>query len=362
MSINPIKSDAVAQIEIPSKDISADMDYLINLGFRLLNIFPDDSPEVAVMEGHGMQLRLDKTSNNSAPTIHILTDSPDDCGGLNTEHKAPNGTIFKISKKTYEVVTPKTQHQFEVRQLRDKEPWVIGRAGMLYRDLIPGRLGGGIMASHIRIPTGGPVPDMVHFHAIGFQLIYCYRGWVKLVYEDQGEPFILKAGDCVNQPPEIRHRVLEASDNLEVIEIGVPAEHMTSIDHDLELPTKEYRPEREFQGQRFCPHKLDNAEWKPFRIKGFESRDSGIHEATNGVASVEVARIVDSKLIESTNHNADILFTFVLEGTLKLSTDGYETKSLGKGDAFVVPPKMNYSFSDCSSELELLEVTLPTSH
>ena len=43
---------------------------------------------------------------------------------------------------------------------------------------------------------------------------------MKLVYEDQGEPFILNAGGCATQPPEIRHCVLQASDNLEVIEIG----------------------------------------------------------------------------------------------------------------------------------------------
>ena len=72
---------------------------------------------------------------------------------------------------------------------------------MLYRDLVPDRLGGSIIASHISIPDGGPVPDMVHYHTIGFQLIYCYRGWVRLVYEDQGPEFIINAGDCVIQPP-----------------------------------------------------------------------------------------------------------------------------------------------------------------
>ncbi len=70
--------------------------------------------------------------------------------------------------------------------LADQAPWVIGRAGMQYRDLIPTRLGGAIIASHIRIPDGGPVPDMVHFHKVGFQLIFCVKGWVDVVYEDQG--------------------------------------------------------------------------------------------------------------------------------------------------------------------------------
>ncbi len=128
---------------------------------------------------------------------------------------------------------------------------MIGRAGMHYRDLIPDRLGGSIIASHIRIPDGGPVPDMVHYHKVGFQLIFCIKGWVDVVYEDQGPPIRLTAGDCFIQPPEIRHRVLEASDGIEVIEIGVPAEHVTAIDHEMTLPTPHLRPDREWQGQRF---------------------------------------------------------------------------------------------------------------
>ena len=54
--------------------------------------------------------------------------------------------------------------------------------------------------------AGGPVPDWVHFHKVRFQLIYCWHGWVRVVYEDQGDPFVLQAGDCVIQPPQIRHR------------------------------------------------------------------------------------------------------------------------------------------------------------
>ena len=68
---------------------------------------------------------------------------------------------------------------------------------MLYRDLLPSRQGGRFIASHIRIPDAGPVPDEVHFHNIRFQLIFCVAGWVRLVYEDQGDEFVLNAGDCV---------------------------------------------------------------------------------------------------------------------------------------------------------------------
>ena len=79
--------------------------------------------------------------------------------------------------------------------------WFARRAGMRYRDLLPGRQGGRVIASHIQIPDGGPVRDDVHFHRIHFQMIYCCRGWVRVVYEDQGAPFVLEPGDCVLQPP-----------------------------------------------------------------------------------------------------------------------------------------------------------------
>ena len=92
----------------------------------------------------------------------------------------------------------------------------------------PGRLGGRFIASHITIPAGGPVPDYVHYHDVRYQSIHCVRGWVRVVYEDQGPPFVLEAGDCVLQPPGIRHRVLESSPGLEVVEVGSPAAHPTS--------------------------------------------------------------------------------------------------------------------------------------
>lgn len=357
---NQNSTDSLAQVLLPSKDLVKDIEYFSHLGFRLNNIFPSDDPTVALMSGHNINVRLDKKAKCAPSTIHILTDYPEHINVGNKELIAPNGTIFKILPKTYQLNTPTTQHKFEVRQLQNNDSWVIGRAGMLYRDLIPDRLGGSIIASHISIPNGGPVPDMVHYHTIGFQLIFCYSGWVKLVYEDQGPPFILKAGDCVTQPPEIRHRVLEASDNLEVIEIGVPAEHMTTIDHEMELPTKNYFPEREFQGQRFCHHISKKSTWKPWRISGFEYRDTGINIATKGIASVHVAKaLMSNSERQLISHDADILFTFVMQGEMQLYAEGHKKHKLHKGDAYVIPPNLKYQIIGYSNDLELLEVSLP---
>src|SRR5207244_7041714 len=123
-------------------------------------------------------------------------------------------------------------------------------------------------------------------HRVRFQMIYCAKGWVRAVYEDQGPPFVLREGDCVLQPPGIRHRVLESSPDLEVIEIGSPADHETFADHELELPTASVRPDREFGGQRFLRHEAASAAWHRRAgdgLDGLDVRDLGIAAAT-GVA------------------------------------------------------------------------------
>ena len=98
------------------------------------------------------------------------------------------------------MVVPPLAARLELTRAAHGDAGGVGRAAMHYRDLLPARQGGRFIASHITIPDGGPVPDYVHHHRIRFQVIYCRRGWVRVVYEDQGPPFVLEAGDCVLQP------------------------------------------------------------------------------------------------------------------------------------------------------------------
>ena len=348
-----------AEILLPTQELRDDIPFYTKvLGLRMDMIYPADNPTVAVFSGHGLRLRIDKNAQTHPGKIRILCEDADSFAGGTRILAAPNGTKIEIDVLNPPVVMPDTQHSFVVRRLADQAPWIIGRAGMYYRDLIPDRLGGSIIASHIRIPDGGPVPDTVHYHTVGFQLIFCYRGWVDLVYEDQGKPFRLNAGNCVIQPPEIRHRVLYASDNIEVIEIGVPAEHVTTIDHSMELPNKTLNPERRFQGQKFVHHKADKAQWKAFRIPGFISKDTSIAFNTQNVAGVQVIRPNGQPTQESW-HCSDILFTFVMEGTMTLEGEGKNPFDLSAGDAFVIPPNMKTIYANTSEDLELLEVSLP---
>ena len=348
---------AVAEVRLPTQDLHQDLPFFENLGFRLEMIFPADDPAVAVITGHGLRLRLQRGAQESPGTIRILTNDTALAGGVRAL-TAPSGVRVEIAPPGEDLPPVQSAPSFIVRRLTDGAPWVVGRAGMHYRDLAPGRLGGAFIASHIRIPEGGPVPDMVHFHEVGFQLIFCHSGWVDLVYEDQGPQFRLSAGDCVIQPPKIRHRVLHASDMLEVIEIGVPADHVTIIDHEMDLPTPHHRPDREWDGQRFILHREAEAEWTPWDRAGFIHRDTGIDGATKGVASVHIAR-TDGGETAAQASDQDIHFTFLRSGEMTLEAEGREAKRLTAGDAFTTPPGLATRYAVCSDDLELLQVTLP---
>ena len=224
---------------------------------------------------------------------------------------------------------------------------------MRYRDLIPGRLGGRYIASHITIPEGGPVSDWVHFHRIAVQMIYVRSGWVRVVYEDQGRPFVMNEGDLVLQPPGIRHRVLESSPNLEVVEITAPALHETFADHELSLPNSEVNRERMFGGQRFLHHVAADTPWTDFH--GAETQETALFEASGGAAEVRTIRIANAGGIEFASHDGELVFGFVLDGSAHL--DFGEGHEVGPADAFVIPPGKAWQLSSASPDFRLLQVT-----
>ncbi|HEY7700357.1 MAG TPA: cupin domain-containing protein [Vicinamibacteria bacterium] len=348
-----------AQVVVPCAELDETLGFFTDrLGFRVDAIYPADDPSVAVVSGHGLRLELKRGASGPPGVLRLVVTDRGAFGGA-SELKAPNGTRIELVDADPPLVVPPVVPSFVLRSNGARAQWGTGRAGMRYRDLVPDRQGGSFIASHIQIPAGGPVPDYVHFHKIRFQMIYCYKGWVRVVYEDQGPPFVLQAGDCVLQPPRIRHRVLESSPGLEVIEVGSPANHETFADHELSLPTPNVRPERSFEGQRFVRHQAASAPWQPFRIEGFECRDTGIAAATGGIATVRVARPRGTSVAKRYRHDADFLLTFVLSGSLTLDAEGNESHPVTAGTSFVLPPGELYSFADASPDLELLEVALP---
>jgi len=348
-----------AQVVLPCSNLDGTLAFFTGtLGFRVDTISPADSPSMAVISGHGLRIRLQRTSGGAPGVLQLLCRDPSSVAGGATELTAPNGTRIEFVAANPPLVVPPLKQSFVVSLLREAR-WGVGRAGMRYRDLVPDRQGGRFIASHIQIPDGGPVPDYVHFHKVRFQMIYCYRGWVRVVYEDQGPPFVMHAGDCVLQPPRIRHRVLECSPGLEVIEMTCPADHETVADHALALPTATLDSDHNFGGQRFVRHQAAAAAWQPWRLAGCECRDLGIAAATGGLAVVRVARPSGASRSGMHTHDAEFLLTFVLEGAMTLCCEGRPPQRLSAGDCLVIPARMPYALTDCSPDTELLEAALP---
>jgi len=356
MSAEPADSIVSAEVVQPCTDLEATLEFFVErLGFRLRAIFPADDPRVATIEGHGLTLRLERDPRAEPCSLRIVRRDL----AAEQELIAPNGARVRLVPADTALVLPDLRPDLVLARGGTQARWNRGRAGMLYRDLLPGRLGGRFIASHIRIPEGGPVPDYVHYHRVRFQMIHCYRGWVRVVYEDQGPPFVLQAGDLVLQPPEIRHRVLESSAGLEVIELGCPAEHETRTDPVQALPSAGLRPERRFAGQRFLRHRAAATSWEGWREPGFECRDSGIEAATEGLAGARVVRPAGQLRTTPRRHEGELLFLFVLEGGLRLEAEGRAPDVLGAGDAVTLPAGLEHSWQGCSEDLQLLEVTLP---
>jgi quercetin dioxygenase-like cupin family protein len=349
-----------AEVVLPGGDLDATVRFFTGeLGFRVEAIFPADDPSVAVISGHGVTLRLDRALRGDPGRLRLFCRDARELAGPAGGKRAPNGTWLELVEASEPVVVPPLSAAPVVSRARDAGAWRVGRVGMLYRDLIPGRQGGRFIASHIRIADGGPVPDYVHYHRVAFQLIYCHAGWVRVVYEDQGPPFVMRAGDAVLQAPEIRHRVLESSAGLEVIEVSSPAEHETRADPSLALPTEAMRPERDFQGQRFALHRAEGSAWRPWRRAGWEARDFGFGSASGGRISAHVARRARALADDAQRHDRELAFTFVLRGAVSLRREQLAPERLEAGDAFVVPAGSAHALLDASQDLELLEVAAP---
>lgn len=347
-----------AQVVLPCEELQPTIDFFVErLGMQLERITPADDPREAVVVGHGLALRLRRGAAGAPGALRIACADPAAFGAGARELRAPNGTVVELVADDAEPSLPPLRPELVVARASDA-PAIRGRAGMHYRDLIPGRLGGRWIASHIALPDGGPVPDHVHHHAVRFQMIYCARGWVRVVYEDQGPPFTLSPGDCVLQPPHIRHRVLESSPGCEVIELASPAEHDTLLDHDLALPTADLRPDRDFGGQRFVRHEVRTARWVAVSPE-LEARDTGIAAATNGLADVRVARAVRSPAAAPLPAADELCFLYVLAGSVVLEGATDEPLPLAVGDSVALPPARESRIRAGSADLELLEVRFP---
>jgi mannose-6-phosphate isomerase-like protein (cupin superfamily) len=119
-------------------------------------------------------------------------------------------------------------YKFSASHAKDAEFKSDGlRSCFEYRDLgIAEATGGRAMAHVIRAKEGEKSGFGWHKHILDFQMYYVLKGWIEFDYEGVGR-VRSEAGSCVHQPPGIRHAEVGCSEDLELIEITLPAEFET---------------------------------------------------------------------------------------------------------------------------------------
>jgi hypothetical protein len=98
-----------------------------------------------------------------------------------------------------------------------------------YRDLGVAEASQGLARAHVIRLIGPCDPAEVsklHFHDVDFQMVYVLKGWVKTYMEGQGET-LMKEGSSWTQPPRIKHLIMDYSDDVELLEVILPADFKT---------------------------------------------------------------------------------------------------------------------------------------
>ena len=103
------------------------------------------------------------------------------------------------------------------------------RAYARYRDLGIADATGGLARAHVIRLTGPCNPEEVsklHLHDVDFQMVYVLKGWVKTYMEGHGEE-LYQQNSSWTQPPKIKHMILDYSDDVELLEVILPADFET---------------------------------------------------------------------------------------------------------------------------------------
>jgi len=104
-----------------------------------------------------------------------------------------------------------------------------------YRDLGVKEATGGLILAQVNRRNAPFRKENVvhrHYHDVKFQMVYVLKGWTRFEVDGHGEHTV-SAGDCWVQPAGIKHTVLGYSEDLEVLEVIIPAEYDT-----VEVPNR----------------------------------------------------------------------------------------------------------------------------
>ena len=102
------------------------------------------------------------------------------------------------------------------------------RADVEYRDLgLAAATNGRIGVKHIRAIMPLPAPTGWHWHDMTAHYVFVLKGSLTFRFAGIDGDVTVTAGSGLSQPAGVAHNVIARSDDLEVLEINVPAEYGT---------------------------------------------------------------------------------------------------------------------------------------
>jgi mannose-6-phosphate isomerase-like protein (cupin superfamily) len=130
-----------------------------------------------------------------------------------------------LSTETARAEPKMAEPKMKVAVTSAKQPdYVEGRRSFFkYRDLGVTKASDGWMRAQLMSAvTGMTEPTGWHYHVCEGQFVYALKGFVELEFED-GTNCRLEAGDSCFIPGGMRHNEIRTSDDIEILEICLPA-------------------------------------------------------------------------------------------------------------------------------------------
>ena len=171
-----------------------------------------------------------KTKSRSAAQAAVKKQSGAKAVARSSARKAVKAKARTTPAKAVPKKPARPKQRIAISHHREEDFKADGlRAYAKYRDLGIADASHGLAQAHV-IRLQGPCNpaevSKLHFHDVEFQMVYVLKGWVKTYMDGQGET-LMKEGSAWTQPPKIKHMILDYSDDVELLEVILPAEFKT---------------------------------------------------------------------------------------------------------------------------------------
>lgn len=171
-----------------------------------------------------------KAKSRSAAQTAMKKRSATKAAARSSARKAVKAKARTTTAKTATKKSARPKQRIAISHHREEDFKADGlRAYAKYRDLGIAAASHGLAQAHV-IRLQGPCDpaevSKLHFHDVDFQMVYVLKGWVKTYMDGQGES-LMKEGSAWTQPPKIKHMILDYSDDVELLEVILPAEFRT---------------------------------------------------------------------------------------------------------------------------------------